>query len=65
MMYKNKALGDYISNYFPMHPLRIKIMLEIILSCIKVGDVQQNRIAQGTNIKAKISSTIRRIQRLF
>jgi len=40
-------------------------MLEIILAIIKVGSVQQQKIAQGTNIKAKIKSITRRIQRFF
>ena len=40
-------------------------MFEIILSLIKVGNVHQHKIAQGTNIKTKTSSITRRIQRFF
>lgn len=61
----NKALISYISNHFSMHSARVTIMVEIILSLIKVGSVQQQKIAQGTDLKSKISSTTRRIQRFF
>jgi hypothetical protein len=64
-MNKNKAFFNYISNHFSMHSARITIMLEIVLSLIKVGNVQQQKIAQGTKIRAKTSSIIRRIQRFF
>lgn len=64
-MKQDKALTEYISNSFSMHPARITMMLEIIMSLIKVGNVQQQKIAQGTNIQAKTNSTVRRIQRFF
>lgn len=40
-------------------------MGEMLLSLIKVGSVQQNKIAQGSTINTKTSSIIRRIQRFF
>lgn len=64
-MNKNKALIGHLFNHFSMHPARIIIMLEIILSFIKIGNVRQHKVAQGTKIKAKTSSIIRRIQRFF
>ena len=64
-MSKDKALINSLLNHFSMHQSRIKMMLEIILSLIKMGNVQQRKIAQGINIKAKICSTTRRIQRFF
>jgi len=64
-MNKDKALISYLLNHFSMHPARICIMLEIILSFIKIGNVQQHKIAQGTRIKAKTNSIVRRIQRFF
>lgn len=64
-MNKSKTLIDYISNHFLMHPARINLMINMILSIIKVGSVQQQKIAQGTNILTKTSSITRRIQRFF
>jgi hypothetical protein len=64
-MNENKALISHLVNHFSMHSARIYIMVEIISSLIKVGDVQQQKIAQGTSIKTKISSITRRIQRFF
>lgn len=64
-MERSKALISYISNHFSMHPARIIIMLEIILSMIKIGGVQQHKIAQASAIKAKTLSITRRIQRFF
>ena len=64
-MYKNKALFNCLFNDFPMHSARTTMMLEMILSFMKVGSVQQYKVAQGTNINAKISSIIRRIQRFL
>ena len=64
-MYRSKALDNYISNYFTMHNSRIVIMVQIILSMIKVGSVQQHKIAQGTSLKTKTNSIVRRIQRFF
>lgn len=37
----------------------------MILSFIKIGNVRQHKIAQGTRIKAKTNSITRRIQRFF
>lgn len=64
-MNKNKALCNYISKFFSMHPSRLIFMVEMILALIKVGSVQQQKIAQGTRSKTKIKSIIRRIQRFF
>jgi len=64
-MKQNKALIKYLLDHFSIHPARVKIMLEIILSFIKVGSVQQRKVAQGINLKAKTCSVIRRIQRFF
>jgi hypothetical protein len=64
-MRTNKALFNCLFNHFPMHPARIRMMLEIILSFMKVGSVQQHKVAQGTNINAKTNSIVRRIQRFF
>jgi len=64
-MNKNKALINHLFNHFSMHPARIYIMLEIILSFIKIGNVRQHKVAQGTKIQAKTNSIVRRIQRFF
>ena len=64
-MNTSKALINYIFNHFSMHPARIIMMIEIILSLIKIGNVQQQKIAQGTTIKTKTNSITRRIQRFF
>jgi hypothetical protein len=64
-MNHDKALINYLFNHFSMHASRITIMFEMILSLIKVGNVQQQKLAQGTSVKAKVSSITRRIQRFF
>jgi len=65
IMYKSKALFNYISKQFTMHNSRIILICEMVLAIIKVGSVQQPKIAQGIQSKAKTSSIIRRIQRFF
>lgn len=60
-----EALNQYISNFFSMHPARIQVMVELILSLLKIGNVQYQKLAQGTSFEVKNESTIRRIQRFF
>ena len=62
---QHKAFFNAILNHFSMHPARIEIMIDMIFALIKVGNVQQHKIAQGTKSKVKTTSIVRRIQRFF
>ena len=48
-----------------MHNSRIILLCEMVLAIIKMGSVQQSKIAQGIQSKAKTNSITRRIQRFF
>jgi hypothetical protein len=62
---KYKELQDYFGTHLPWHQARIKFFVLLITTLCKMQTVCFERLAEGMDSKAKISSCLRRIQRFF
>jgi len=62
---KYSPLLDYFSTHFPWHKARLKFFVLLIMALCKVQTVCFERLAEGMDSKAQISSCLRRIQRFF
>jgi hypothetical protein len=62
---KYSALADYFSAHLPWHKARIKFFVLLITALCKMQTVCFERLAEGMDSNAQISSCLRRIQRFF
>jgi hypothetical protein len=62
---KYSALSDYFSTHFKWHRVRIKFFVLLITALCKMQTVCFERLAEGMDSNAQISSCLRRIQRFF
>lgn len=62
---KYRALSVYFSTHLPWHKARIKFFVLLITALCKMQTVCFERLAEGMDSNAKISSCLRRIQRFF
>lgn len=62
-MVENEALIKSLSSHFGMNLARVKMMAEMILAMIKSGAIGQYKLAESCDLKVKVESIERRIQR--
>lgn len=62
---KYRELQDILGKELPINAARIKFIVLLITSLIKVQSVNFERLAQGFDNPVKLSSNLRRIQRFF
>jgi hypothetical protein len=62
---KYNALSVYFSSHLPWHKARIKFFVLLITALCKMQTVCFERLAEGMDSNAQISSCLRRIQRFF
>lgn len=62
---KYSSLSVYFSKHFQWHHARIKFFVLLITALCKMQTVCFERLAEGIDSNAKISSCLRRIQRFF
>lgn len=62
---KYNALSVYFSSHLPWHKARIKFFVLLITALCKMQTVCFERLAEGMDSDAQISSCLRRIQRFF
>ncbi len=62
---KYSALSDYFSAHLSWHKARIKFFVLLITALCKMQTVCFERLAEGMDSNAQISSCLRRIQRFF
>lgn len=62
---KYSDLQDYLGKELPINAARIKFIVLLITSLIKVQSVNFERLAQGFDNPVELSSNLRRIQRFF
>lgn len=63
--YKYSGLSNYFSAHLPWHKARIKFFVLLITALCKMQTVCFERLAEGMDSDAQISSCLRRIQRVF
>ena len=62
---KYSPLFDYFSTHLPWHKARVKFFVLLITALCKMQTVCFERLAEGMDSPAQISSCLRRIQRFF
>lgn len=62
---KYSELQEKLSQELPINAARIKFMVLLVISLLKVQSVSFERLAQGFDAAVELSSNLRRIQRFF
>ena len=62
---KYEILQDILSKELPIHGARLKFIVLLITSLLKVQSVNFERLAEGFDNAVELSSNLRRIQRFF
>lgn len=62
---KYSELQEQLSQALPLNAARVKFMVLLIVSLIKVQSVSFERLAQGFDNEVELGSNLRRIQRFF
>ena len=62
---KYSALNDYFGGHLCWHKSRVKFLVLLVTALCKMQTVCFERLAEGIDSNAQISSCLRRIQRFF